>query len=58
MRKPSCAARIEDRSSTGIPLTPERPMTRNGGIAETLTDVPIEDSPHRARSADLVHPAF
>jgi hypothetical protein len=22
-------------------LTPERPMTRNGGIAETVTDVPI-----------------
>jgi hypothetical protein len=49
--KAKLRSRIEDRSSTGIPLTPERPMTRNGGIAETLTDVPIDDSPHRDRSA-------
>jgi hypothetical protein len=35
------AREFEDRRNIGILLTPERPMTRNGGIAETVTDVPI-----------------
>jgi hypothetical protein len=35
---------FEERSGTGILLTPERPITRNGGIAETVTDVPRGDA--------------
>jgi hypothetical protein len=29
---------------------PERPMTRNGGIAETVTDVPVGDARDREQT--------
>ena len=49
----------EDGSSTGILLTPERPITRNGGTAETVTDVPYEGTPRgyaaRAPAARVRH---
>ena len=30
--------------TTGVLLTPERPITRNGGTAETVTEVPVGDA--------------
>jgi hypothetical protein len=40
---------FDDGGITGILLTPERPITRNGGAAETVTDVPFCEQLVRAQ---------